>query len=219
MIDKTGAIIVMNPNTGAILAMVSSPSYQVERLAGRLDRAYWAEINSDSTSPLYNRAVSSRQPPGSTFKPLMGLIGLEEGLITPSTNIPNTGGYQRGRLYRDIAPKGDYDLEKAITYSSNTYFFKLMDDIASSGRLNIWSERVKDFGLGVDLEIDLPSATTGIIPDSAFLDRWFGVKKWGLGDLINLGIGQGVMSVSPLQIATMTSSIANGGYRISPHTL
>ena len=217
MIDKTGAIIVMDPNTGAILTMVSSPSYQVERLAGRLDRAYWAEINTDSTRPLYNRAVSSRQPPASTFKPLMGLIGLEEGLITPSTNIPNTGGYQRGRLYRDIAPKGDYNLEKAITYSSNTYFYKLMDDIASSGRLNIWSERVKDFGLGVDLEIDLPSATTGIVPDSAFLDRWFGVRKWGLGDLINLGIGQGVMSVSPLQIATMTSSIANGGYRISPH--
>lgn len=217
MIDKTGAIIVMNPNTGAILAMVSSPNYQVDRLAGRLDRAYWAQINSDSTRPLFNRAVSSRQPPGSTFKPLMGLIGLEEGLITPTTNIPNTGGYQRGRLYRDIAPKGDYDLEKAITYSSNTYFYKLMDDFASSGRLNIWSERVKDFGLGVDLEIDLPSATTGIIPDSAFLDRWFGVNKWGLGDLINLGIGQGVMSVSPLQIATMTSAISNGGYRITPY--
>ena len=92
-----------------------------------------------------------------------------------------------------------------------------MDDFASSGRLNIWSERVKDFGLGVDLEIDLPSATTGIIPDSAFLDRWFGVNKWGLGDLINLGIGQGVMSVSPLQIATMTSAISNGGYRITPY--
>ena len=72
MIDKTGAIIVMNPNTGAILAMVSSPNYQVDRLAGRLDRAYWAQINSDSTRPLFNRAVSSRQPPGSTFKPLMG---------------------------------------------------------------------------------------------------------------------------------------------------
>ena len=217
MIDKTGAIIVMNPNNGAILTMVSSPNYQVDRLAGRLDRTYWAHINSDSTRPLFNRAVSSRQPPGSTFKPLMGLIGLEEGLITPTTNIPNTGGYQRGRLYRDIAPKGDYNLEKAITFSSNTYFYRLMDDIASSGRLNIWSERVKDFGLGIDLEIDLPSATTGIVPDSAFLDRWFGVRKWGLGDLINLGIGQGVMSVSPLQIATMTSAIANGGYRITPY--
>ena len=153
MIEKTGAIIVMNPNTGAILTMVSSPNYQVNRLAGRLDRTYWTHINSDSTRPLYNRAVSSRQPPGSTIKPLMGLIGLEEGLVTPTTNIPNTGGYQRGRLYRDIAPKGDYNLEKAITFSSNTYFYKLMDDIASSGRLNIWSERVKDFGLGIDLSL------------------------------------------------------------------
>jgi len=217
LIDKTGAIIVMNPNNGAILTMASSPNYDVDRLAGRLDQAYWAEINSDTTRPLYNRAISSRQPPGSTFKPLMGIIGLEEGLITPKTIIKNTGGYQRGRLYRDIAPKGDYDLAKAITYSSNTYFYKLMDDIATSGRLNIWSERVKEFGLGSPLEIDLPSATTGIVPDSAFLDRWFGKSRWGLGDLINLGIGQGILSVSPLQVATMTSAIANDGYRIYPH--
>ncbi len=217
LINKTGAIIVMNPNNGAILTMASSPNYDVDRLAGRLDQAYWAEINSDTTRPLYNRAISSRQPPGSTFKPLMGIIGLEEGLITPKTIIKNTGGYQRGRLYRDIAPKGDYDLAKAITYSSNTYFYKLMDDIATSGRLNIWSERVKEFGLGSPLEIDLPSATTGIVPDSAFLDRWFGKSRWGLGDLINLGIGQGILSVSPLQVATMTSAIANDGYRIYPH--
>ncbi len=217
LVNKTGAIIVMNPNTGAILTMASSPNYEVDRLAGRLDQSYWADINSDSTRPLFNRAISSRQPPGSTFKPLMGIIGLEEGLVTPETIIKNTGGYQRGRLYRDIAPKGDYDLVKAITYSSNTYFYKLMDDIATSGRLNKWSERVKDFGLGSDLEIDLPSATTGIVPDSAFLDRWFGKSRWGLGDLINLGIGQGIISVSPLQVATMTSAIANDGYRVYPY--
>ena len=145
MIEKTGAIIVMNPNTGAILTMVSSPNYQVDSLAGRLDRTYWAHINSDSTRPLFNRAVSSRQPPGSTFKPLMGLIGLEEGLITPTTNIPNTGGYQRGRLYRDIAPHGAYNLENANTFSSKTYFYNLIDDIACSGSLHICSERVKAF--------------------------------------------------------------------------
>ena len=89
LINKTGAIIVMNPNNGAILTMASSPNYDVDRLAGRLDQAYWAEINSDTTRPLYNRAISSRQPPGSTFKPLMGIIGLEEGLITPKTIIKN----------------------------------------------------------------------------------------------------------------------------------
>lgn len=217
MIGKTGAIVAMNPNTGEILAMVSSPAYNVDRLAGRLDQGYWVDINSDTTRPLFNRAISSRQPPGSTFKPLMGLIGLHLGLITPETIIHNSGGYRRGRLYKDIAPLGDYDLKKAITFSSNTYFYSLMDKIATSGQLNEWSKLVKDTGLGVPPGIDLPSATSGIVPDSAFMDRWFGKRKWGLGDMINLGIGQGVLSVSPIQVARMTSTIANGGYRVQPH--
>lgn len=217
MYDKIGAVVVMNPHTGEILSLVSSPNYDVERLAGRLDRDYWVDINSDSTRPLFNRAISSRQPPGSTFKPLMGIIGLHLGYITPETVVRNTGGYRRGRLYRDIAPLGEYNLVKAITYSSNTYFYALMDRISTQGDLNNWSKLVKDFGLGVATSIDLPSSTTGIIPDSAYMDRRFGKRQWGLGDLINLGIGQGVISVSPLQVAQMTSSIANGGYRIKPH--
>ena len=217
MQDKIGAVVVMNPNTGEILSLVSSPNYDVERLAGRLDRDYWVDINSDSTRPLFNRAISSRQPPGSTFKPLMGIIGLHLGYINPETIVRNTGGYRRGRLYRDIAPLGEYDLEKAITYSSNTYFYSLMDRISTQGDLNNWSKLVKDFGLGVPTSIDLPSSTSGIIPDSSYMDRRFGMRQWGLGDLINLGIGQGVISVSPLQVARMTSSIANGGYRIRPH--
>ena len=217
MKDKIGAVVAMNPHTGEILTLVSSPHYDVNRLAGRLDREYWVDINSDSTRPLFNRAISSRQPPGSTFKPLMGIIGLHLGYITPETNVKNTGGYRRGRLYRDIAPMGDYDLEKAITYSSNTYFYSLMDRISTQGDFNTWSRLVKDFGLGVPNAIDLPSSTTGIIPDSSYMDRRFGKRQWGLGDLINLGIGQGVISVSPLQVTQMTSSIANGGYRIKPH--
>ncbi len=217
MEGKIGAVVAMNPHTGEILSLVSSPNYDVERLAGRLDRDYWVEINSDSTRPLFNRAISSRQPPGSTFKPLMGIIGLHLGYITPETVVRNTGGYRRGRLYRDIAELGDYNLEKAIAYSSNTYFYALMDRISTQGDLNKWSNLIKDFGLGVPTSIDLPSSTTGIIPDSAYMDRRFGKRQWGLGDLINLGIGQGVISVSPLQVAQMTSTIANGGYRIKPH--
>ncbi len=217
MKGKSGGVVVMNPKNGEILALVSSPEYDVNRLAGRLDRDYWVDINTDSTRPLYNRAISSRQPPGSTFKPLMGIIGLHLGLITPETIVHNSGGYRRGRLYRDIAPLGDYDLESAIAHSSNTYFYSLMDRVATQGDFDRWSKLVKDFGLGVPSDIDLPSANQGIIPDSAFMDRYFGKRRWGLGDLINLGIGQGVISVSPLQVAQMTSSIANGGYRITPH--
>lgn len=219
MKGKIGAVVVMNPHNGEILALVSSPNYDVSRLAGRLDREYWVHINSDSTRPMFNRAISSRQPPGSTFKPLMGIIGLHLGQITPETIVKNTGGYRRGRLYKDIAPLGDYNLESAIAHSSNTYFYSLMDKIASSGQLNTWARLVKDFGLGVPNSIDLPSASQGIVPDSTFMDRWFGKRKWGLGDLINLGIGQGVLSATPLQIAQMTSIIANGGYKIRPHVV
>lgn len=217
MKGKSGGLVAMNPNTGAILALVSSPEYEVRKLAGRIDKEYWQFINSDSTRPLYNRAISSRQPPGSTVKPLMGIIGLHLGIITPETEVYNTGQYIRGRVYKDLADPGNYNLEKAIAYSSNTFFYSLMDKIATSGNLNRWSSLAKDFGLGVPNKIDLPSANRGILPDSAYLDQRFGKKKWGLGDVLNFGIGQGVVSASPLQIAQMTSSIANGGYTIQPH--
>lgn len=217
MEGKRGAVIVMNPNTGGILAMVSSPSYDLKRLAGRLDIEYWQEINADSTTPLYNRAISSRQPPGSIFKPLMGITGLHLGIVTPETEIYNSGAYVRGRAYRDLADVGEYNLEKAITFSSNTYFFSMMDKIATSGKLNEWSNLVKDFGLGISSSIDLPNANAGIIPDSTYLNNRLGPRNWGLGDVLNFGIGQGMVSVSPIQIAQMTSSIANGGYRVKPH--
>lgn len=217
MVGKTGAIVAMNPNNGEILALVNSPNYTVDKLAGRIDRGYWAEINSDSTRPLFNRAISSRQPPGSTFKPLMGMIGLHLGYVTPETIIPNNGGYRRGRLYKDIAPLGDYDLETAIAYSSNTYFYSLMDKIGSNGQLNDWHHLIQQIGVSNNRTVDLPSVTKGIIPDSTYFNQRFGFRKWGIGDLINLGIGQGVLSFSPLQITQITSSIANGGYRINPH--
>lgn len=219
MKGKSGGVVVMKPKTGEILALVSSPEYDVRKLAGRIDKEYWQFINSDSTRPLYNRAISSRQPPGSTFKPLMGIIGMHLGIITPETEIYNSGYYMRGRPYKDLAPPGNYVLESAIAKSSNTYFLHIMDKIATSGKLNEWSKLANDFGLGVQSSIDLPSANKGIIPDSTYLDRRFGKKKWGLGDILNFGIGQGLVSASPLQIAQMTSTIANGGYKIKPHLM
>ena len=217
MEGKRGAAVAMDPRTGAILAMVSSPGYDLSKLAGRLDQDYWQAINADSTTPLYNRAISGRQPPGSTIKPAMALIGQDLEFIDEDTKVYNSGAYVRGRPYRDTAPIGEYDLEKAIALSSNTYFFSLMDRMASNGYLNTWSEKLKDFGLGVPTQIDLPFATVGIVPDSAYLDRAFGENRWGLGDVLSMGIGQGLLSVSPLQVAQMTSVVANGGYRVQPH--
>ncbi len=217
MTRMTGGLVAMDPNTGEILSIVSSPNYDLDRLAGKMDREYWASVNSDSLRPLFNRAISSRQPPGSTFKPFMGLYGLHTGLITPRTEIVSTGAYRRGRLYGDTADPGVYDLRKALALSSNYYFFWMMDEIATNGGLDDWAEKMRDFGMGPNNNIDLPFETRGIMPDTDYMERTFGDRYWGVGDLMSLGIGQGMISVSPLQMAVATSVLANGGYRVQPH--
>lgn len=217
MEGKNGAVVVMDPNNGSILSLVSAPQYDIRRLTGRIDTNYWTSVNYDSTRPLFNRAISSRQPPGSTFKPFMGLVGLELGLITENTEINNPGYYYRGRRYNDLADPGDYNVTKAIEQSSNTFFFWLMDELIQEHGINKWSEMARDFGFGEVNKIDLPYESVDIVPDSTYLNRVLGENKWGLGDLLNLGIGQGFLSVSPLQMALMVSEIANDGYRVQPH--
>lgn len=217
MEGKNGAVVAMDPEDGAILSLVSAPQYDIRRLTGRIDSEYWASVNVDSTRPLFNRAISSRQPPGSTFKPFMGLIGLELGLIRENTEINNPGYYYRGRRYNDLADPGNYNVTKALEQSSNTFFFWLMDEIIEEHGINRWSQMASDFGFGNVNKIDLPYESADIIPDSTYLNRTLGEDKWGIGDLLNLGVGQGFLSVSPLQMALMTAEIANGGYRIQPH--
>ncbi|MCC5941610.1 MAG: penicillin-binding protein 2 [Balneolaceae bacterium] len=219
MEGKRGGLVAMDPQTGGIIAMVSAPQFDLSKLAGRMDAEYWRDLNTNPNTPLYNRAISSRQPPGSTFKPFMGLVGLEMGLVTPQTQIYNPGFYLRGRRYNDLADPGYYDLELAIAKSSNTYFFWIMDRIASRGQLNRWAELISDFGIGPLNNIDLPSERSGIIPDSTYMNRTFGERRWGIGDLMSLGIGQGMVSASPLQMAVATSTLANGGYKVQPHVV
>jgi len=219
MENKTGAVVAIDPNTGGILSMVSAPQYDISRLAGRMDMSYWAQINTDPKTPLFNRAISSRQPPGSTFKPFMALTGLHMGLFTENTVLNNPGYYLRGRRYGDLADPGRYDIIKSIAESSNYFFYWMMDEIASNGQLNTWADLIQDFGIGPQNGIDLPSERSGIIPDSTFLNQTFGVKRWSVGDIINLGIGQGLVSASPLQMAVAVSSIANGGYKVQPHVV
>lgn len=217
MKGKSGGVVAIDPQTGGILSMVSSPQYDLEKLSGRIDNDYWQKINTDPSRPLFNRAISNRQPPGSTFKPFMGIIGLHLGLVTPQTEIYNPGAYYRGRAYGDMADPGNYDLEEAIAKSSNTYFFWMIDRIASRGMLNTWSKLIKDFGIGLVNNIDLPSERSGIVPDSTYMNSTFGERRWGIGDIMSLGVGQGMVSASPLQMAVAAASLANGGYRVRPH--
>lgn len=217
MENKQGGLVAIDPHTGGILSIVSAPQFDLNKLAGRIDQSYWQELNTNPRTPLYNRAISSRQPPGSTFKPFMGLVGLHLGLITPECELYNPGYYVRGRRYNDLADPGNYNLHKSIQKSSNTYFFSMMERIATRGFLNRWSSLIQDFGMGPINQVDLPFERTGIVPDSTYMNRTFGERRWGLGDLISLGVGQGMVSVSPLQMAVATASLANGGYRVQPH--
>lgn len=217
MENKQGGLVAIDPHTGGILSIVSAPQFDLNKLAGSMDQSYWQDLNSNPNTPLYNRAISSRQPPGSTFKPFMGLVGLHLGLITPDFEMYNPGYYVRGRRYNDLADPGNYDLHKSIQKSSNTYFFWMMERIATRGLLNRWSSLIKDFGMGPVSQIDLPFERAGIVPDSTYMNSTFGERSWGLGDLISLGVGQGMVSVSPLQMAVATASLANGGYRVQPH--
>src|SRR5690625_754083 len=118
---KRGGLVALNPQTGGVLSMVSAPQFDIRRLSGRIDTSYWQKITTDPDNPLYSRATSSYQPPGSTFKPLMGLMGLELGIINPQTTVYNPGYYSRGRRYNDLADPGQYDIEKALQESSNTF--------------------------------------------------------------------------------------------------
>lgn len=217
MENKTGAVVAMDPNTGAILTLVSSPTYDLERLAGRIDQDYWIALQSDTTNPLFNRAISTMQPPGSTIKPLMGIVGLDFGIITPETEITCRGGFTLGRHYRCTREHGRQNLEQAIKNSCNTYFFWLMNQTMNRVGLNAWQDRVGSFGLGDMSQIDLPHERRGIVPDSAYYNHHFGARNWGIGDLISVGVGQGTFSSSPLQMALLASHIANGGYRVRPH--
>jgi len=217
MQNKTGGLVAIDPRDGAILALVSAPQFDLNKLSGKLDRKYWADINTDKSRPLFNRAISTRQPPGSTFKPVMGLIGLDLGIITPETRVFCNGGFFKGRMYKCTSSHGSVNLEEAILHSCNTYFFDMMDKIGTRKRFLDWKRHANDLGLGVQNGIDIPQETSGIIPDSAYFDRAFGVKRWGIGDVISLGVGQGVISTSPLHVALSTAEIANGGYWVQPH--
>lgn len=217
MNNKVGGLVAMDPNNGEILAIVSSPDFDISKLSGRLDRDYWVQLNTDPEKPLFNRAISTREPPGSTFKPIMGLVGLRLGLITPETTVYCNGGYHRGRLYRCTAVHGNQNLEQAVMNSCNTYFFSLMNRIVLQHGINDWHALIQRTGLGRLNHIDIPSEHPGILPDSTQMDNIFGRRRWGLGDQISLGVGQGVVSASPLQVAISIAEIANGGYWVQPH--
>ena len=225
---KIGSAVAINPKTGGIIAMASSPGYNPNLLTGNQRRKTIGRLLTDTARPIYNRAIKGQYPPGSTFKPLGALIALDEGLITPSYGYNCRGSYAScgdPRKCEHHNPGHASTLQLALANSCNSYFlqvFRLAIDNpeyhnAKTGYLK-WKEFVNSFGLGKKLGVDLPSENKASIPDTAQYNRDFGNPKyWNSCYMLTLGIGQDRMTATPLQLANAMAFIANEGYYYTPH--
>ena len=225
---KIGSVVALNPKTGSVITMASSPGYNPNLLTGNQRRKTIGRLLTDTARPIYNRAIKGQYPPGSTFKPLGALIALDEGLITPSF------GYNCFGLYTSCGDPRKCEhhnaghaanLQLALANSCNSYFlqvFRMAIDNpkyhnAKLGYLK-WKEYMNSFGLGRKLGIDLPSENRANIPDTAQYNKDFGgAKYWNSCYMLTLGIGQDRMTSTPLQLANAMAFIANKGYYYTPH--
>lgn len=216
-----GAIVAINPNNGEVLALVSAPSFDPHLFTQGIDIQAYKGLQNAPDKPLFHRAIRGQYPPGSTVKPLAALQGLELGFITPELRIYDPGWYQlngSGRLYRDWIyfskrhGHGIVDLEKAIAYSCDTYFFTLAHRMGVRHLHDIYTR----FGLGTRTEIDITGEAPGLVPNPEWKKRVYN-DAWYPGDTLNIGIGQGTLLATPLQIAQMTALLANRGTGFRPH--
>jgi len=224
--DKRGSVVAIDPKTGGIIAISSSPTYDPNLLVGRDRTKHYFELLSDKNLPLFNRALTGRYPPGSTFKPLIGLIGLQEGVINTSVAYPCYGGFplSKGKMVKCHSHYSPIALLGAVQTSCNAYFCRTFKNILENRRysntseaFNAWRSLVLSFGIGRKLGVDLPGESSGNIPTSAYYDRYFGKNHWRALTVISLGIGQGETLLTPLQMANLVAIIANRGYYYTPH--
>lgn len=224
MKNKVGALVAIEPKTGEILALISSPCIDVEWLADF--GSHYEEILANKYRPMFNRAVASSYPPGSVFKLLNCLIGLQENVLTPDTYYPCQGGYfynnKKLGCHHHASP---LNMEQSIMMSCNGYYCYVLKSILSNPKykstaeaFDKWREYVTSFGFGQKLGSDFPSELAGNIPTSAHYDKVYR-KRWNYNTVISLSIGQGEIGCTPLHIANFAATIANRGYYIVPHII
>ncbi len=225
MEGKVGSVVAIEPSTGEILLMVSSPTYDPNDLVGKNLRLNYNKLLRNPQRPLYNRAVSSHYPPGSTFKLVQGLIGLQEGVLKPSYRYPCAGGYTyaAGRKMKCHPHPSPLDLRAAVANSCNAYFCYVFRDIIDNKKyenvkagLDVWTDYVRSFGFGRTLDSDFANETRGYVPTSEFYNRVYR-NSWKSQTIISLSIGQGELGCTPLQMANLAAIIANRGYYYIPH--
>jgi penicillin-binding protein 2 len=212
-----GAAVVMDPRNGEVLAFSSLPAYDPNDFAAGIDRATWASLNTDSLKPLQNRAIQGRYSPGSTFKIVVAVAALEEGLITPDFRVSCGGGASFFGRYFQCWKRGGHgsvDLRHAMEQSCNVYYYTL-GNMLGVDKIHKWATLL---GLGEKTGIDLPNEIEGIVPSTEWKKARTG-EKWYAGETISVAIGQGQVSITPVSMAVMMSTVANGGTRWAPHLL
>ncbi len=215
-----GAAVAIDPRDGGILAMVSRPTFDPNEFARGLSRARWKAFTEDKSYPLLNRAIQGGYPPGSTYKVVTSLAGLEEGIIEPQTRFPTpcAGGYRYGaRWFRcwNHDGHGVTALTSALAQSCDVYYYQLGLRLGVD-KLAYWAKKV---GMGEKSGIDLPQEREGIVPTTALFNRWRGEGKWTQGVTLNLAIGQGENLYTPLQMVGIAVAVASRGRLPRPHVV
>lgn len=207
-----GSAVVLEPKTGDVLTLTSMPAFDPNAFATGIDRATWNRLNTDKLKPLQNRAIQGRYSPGSTFKILLATAALEEGVITPERQIfCSGGGTFYGRFFQCLGKHGWMDMRHALEKSCNTYFYTV-GDMLGIDRIHKWGEKL---GLAGKSGIDLPNEIESIVPSQEWKRKRFN-EKWYAGDTISVSIGQGMVDVTPMALAVMMATVANGGTRVVP---
>jgi penicillin-binding protein 2 len=208
-----GALVAINPDDGGVLAMVSKPDYDPSVFSGVTPADVWDELNNDPDKPLFNRATMTLYPPGSTFKMVLAAAALEDGIINRNWKVTCPGGFRYGnRIFKCTHVHGAVNVVEAISQSCNTFFYQLILKVG----LERWREYADKFGFGQKTNIDIGEEVAGLIPSTAYYDRVYGKGRWTQGFVVNLGIGQGELGVSPLQMADYAAVLANGGVLHQP---
>ncbi len=214
MEGKNGALVAMDPHTGEILAMVSRPTFDPNQFAVRLTRAYWNEIITDPNHPLLNKTIQAQLAPGSTFKIIMSLAGLEEGVGQDMHVVCNGGGTFYGHFFACDKHHGMVDIDHAIPWSCDTFYYTLAEKLG----IDTIAKYATEVGLSQKTGIDLPDEVSGTMPSTAWKLKTQH-EKWYAGEVISVGIGQGAVTVTPLQLARALGGIGSGGALKRPHVV
>jgi len=227
MQNKKGSIVALDPQTGEILALVSSPNYDPSLLVGRKRTKNYAILLKDTLKPLFNRALMAKYPPGSTFKMTQALIGLQEGVLKPNTSFGCHKGFSMGNIHVGCHEHpSPLNLPQSIQYSCNAYYCQAFLKILNNRKyknteeaFKAWRDYVTSFGFGEKLGSDLAYELKGNVPTIKYYDKYFGKHRWRPLTIISLSIGQGEMGITPLQLANYAATIANRGFYYTPHVV